>query len=154
MNSMSPPAQNARPAPVMTTTRQLASSSAERSANRSSSRMVPPKAFNLSGRLSVMAAIAPRSSYSMCDMAAEFNCRLVTDDVWCGQGGESAHLAPPLLFRDFHCRQLRAHRLDDAPPQSRGGEDNPRHVPDAHPLHGLVCDRGGCDPRGCGRGPS
>src|SRR5258708_1522935 len=54
MNSTSPPAQNARPAPVITTTRHDFSPSATRSASTNSSRIAPAKAFSLSGRSRVM----------------------------------------------------------------------------------------------------
>ena len=49
MNSTSPPAQNARPAPVITTTRTSASFSHARSASSRSSRIVPVKRVELLG---------------------------------------------------------------------------------------------------------
>src|SRR4051812_41954805 len=54
MYSTSPPAQNARPAPVMTTARQPESPAAARSASSNSSRIVPLNAFSFSGRSRVM----------------------------------------------------------------------------------------------------
>src|SRR5436305_5241655 len=54
MYSTSPPAQNARPAPVMTTTRQPASLAAARRACSNSSRIVPLNAFSFSGRSRVI----------------------------------------------------------------------------------------------------
>src|SRR5436305_8045108 len=54
MYSTSPPAQNARPAPVMTTALQPESPAAARSASSNSSRIVPLNAFSFSGRSRVM----------------------------------------------------------------------------------------------------
>jgi hypothetical protein len=58
MYSTSPPAQNARPAPVRTITRTASSWSQPRSAARRSSRIVPVKALSFSGRLRVIVATA------------------------------------------------------------------------------------------------
>src|SRR5262245_54531125 len=56
---MSPPAEKPRPSPVTITTRIESSSAILARASRSSSRMGPPKALSLSGRLSLMVAMEP-----------------------------------------------------------------------------------------------
>src|SRR5262249_9732495 len=63
MRPTSPPAQNARPAPVTTTTWTLSSPWASPSARTHASIIGPVKALSLSGRFSVMVATRSFTSY-------------------------------------------------------------------------------------------
>src|ERR1051326_7670420 len=56
---MSPPAEKPRPSPVTTSTRTASSDAILPSASRISSRIGPPNALSLSGRLSVIVAMGP-----------------------------------------------------------------------------------------------
>ena len=69
----SPPAQKARPAPVITTTRTFRSAPAASSASARSRRMCPASEFNFSGRLSVIVVMPESSVTSICSYIKDVN---------------------------------------------------------------------------------